>query len=132
MADVYFEVTAIIIALIVLGRLLEARSKGQTTQAIRRLLDLQARTARVVREVDGRATELDIPVEEVVPGDTVVVRPGERIPVDGILVAGASAVDESMLTGESLPVEKQAGDEVFGATINKTGSFRFEATRVGR
>ena len=132
MAPVYFEVAAVIIALIVLGRLLESRAKGRTSEAIRRLLDLQAKTARVVREVDGAPREMDIPVEEVVPGDTVIVRPGEKIPVDGVVAVGASAVDESMLTGESLPVEKQPGDEVFGATINKTGSFRFEATKVGR
>jgi Cu+-exporting ATPase len=125
---VYFEAAAVIIALIVLGRMLESRAKGQTGAAIRRLLDLQAKTARVVRE--GR--EMDIPVEEVVPGDTVIVRPGEKIPVDGRVTDGGSAVDESMLTGESLPVEKAPGDEVFGATINKTGSFRFEATKVGR
>ena len=125
---VYYEAAAVILALIVLGRLLESRAKGQTGAAIRRLLDLQARTARVVR--DGR--ELDIQVEEVVPGDTVIVRPGEKIPVDGKVTEGTSAVDESMLTGESLPVEKKTGDEVFGATINKTGSFRFQATKVGR
>ena len=125
---VYFEAAAVIIALIVLGRMLESRAKGQTTMAIRRLLDLQARTARVVRE----GQEIDIPVEEVVPGDVVIVRPGEKIPVDGRITDGSSAVDESMLTGESLPVDKTAGDEVFGATMNKTGSFRFEATKVGR
>ena len=125
---VYYEAAAVILALIVLGRMLESRAKGQTGAAIRRLLDLQARTARVVR--DGR--ELDIQVEEVVPGDTVIVRPGEKIPVDGKVTDGASAVDESMLTGESLPVEKNVGDEVFGATMNKTGSFRFLATKVGR
>ena len=131
-APVYFEVAAVIIALIVLGRLLESRAKGRTSEAIRRLLDIQAKTARVVRQVDGAAREMDIPVEEVVPGDIVIVRPGEKIPVDGIVTDGASAVDESMLTGESLPVEKEPGEEVFGATINKTGSFRFEATKVGR
>ena len=125
---VYFEAAAVIIALILLGRMLESRAKGQTTSAIRRLLDLQAKTARVVR--DGR--EMDIPVEEVVPGDTVIMRPGGKIPVDGTITEGGSAVDESMLTGESLPVVKTVGDEVFGATINKTGSFRFEATKVGR
>ena len=125
---VYYEAAAVILALIVLGRLLESRAKGHTGAAIRRLLDLQARTARVLRE--GR--ELDIAVEEVLPGDTVIVRPGEKIPVDGRVTQGASAVDESMLTGESMPVEKQEGDDVFGATINKTGSFRFLATKVGR
>jgi Cu+-exporting ATPase len=128
MLAVYFEAASVIIALILLGRMLESRAKGQTSDAIRRLMDLQAKTARVVR--DGRET--DIPVEEVVPGDIVIVRPGEKIPVDGVVAEGASAVDESMLTGESLPVEKSAGTEVFGATINKTGSFKFKATKVGK
>ena len=129
---VYFEAASVIIALILLGRMLEARAKGQTSEAIRRLIGLQARTARVVRTVDGAPREMDIPVEEVVPGDRILVRPGEKIPVDGRVTEGASAVDESMLTGESLPVEKVAGDEVFGATMNATGSFRFEATKVGK
>ena len=128
MVPVYFEAASVIIALILLGRMLESRAKGQTSDAIRRLIGLQAKTARVVR--DGR--EQDVPVEEVLPGDLVVVRPGEKVPVDGMVTDGASAVDESMLTGESLPVEKKAGDEVFGATLNKTGSFRFTATKVGR
>ena len=131
-APVYFEAAAVIIALILLGRVLESRAKGQTSEAIRRLIDLQAKTARVVRKVDGQPREMDIPVEEVVPGDTVIVRPGEKIPVDGVVADGTSTVDEAMLTGESLPVEKGPGDEVFGATLNKTGSFRFEATKVGR
>ena len=125
---VYFDTAAIIIALILLGRFLEARAKGQTSEAIRKLMDLQAKTARVIR--DGQET--DIPIEEVVPGDRVVVRPGEKVPVDGEAIDGASAVDESMLTGESIPVEKMAGSPVYGATINKTGSFQFKATRVGR
>lgn len=125
---VYFEATSVIIALILLGRMLEARAKGRTSDAIRRLIGLQARTARVIR--DGR--ELEIQVEEVVPGDIIVVRPGEKIPVDGVVIEGSSAVDESMLTGESLPVEKGPGDEVFGATINRTGSFKFRATKVGK
>jgi Cu+-exporting ATPase len=128
MVPVYFEAASVIIALILLGRMLEARAKGKTGDAIRRLMGLQAKTARVVRD----GNEQDIPVEEVLPGDLVVVRPGEKIPVDGKVEDGASAVDESMLTGESLPVEKKPGDEVFGATINKTGSFRFRATKVGR
>jgi len=128
MLAVYFEAASVIIALILLGRMLESRAKGQTSDAIRRLMDLQAKTARVVR--DGRET--DIPVEEVVPGDIVIVRPGEKIPVDGVVAEGASAVDESMLTGESIPVEKSTGTEVFGATINKTGSFKFKATKVGK
>ncbi len=125
---VYFEAASVIIALILLGRMLESRAKGRTSDAIRRLVGLQAKTARVFR--DGR--EMDIPVEEVVPGDIVTMRPGEKIPVDGEVVEGASAIDESMLTGESLPVEKRMGDEVFGATINKTGSFKFTATKVGK
>ncbi len=125
---VYFEAAGVIIALILLGRLLEARAKGRTGEAIRRLVGLQPRTARVVRD----GVETDIPVEEVVPGDIVLVRPGEKIPVDGIIVDGASAVDEAMLTGESLPVEKTTGDDVFAATMNKSGAFRFCATKVGK
>jgi P-type Cu+ transporter len=127
-APVYFEAAAVIIALILLGRMLEARAKGRTGDAIRRLMGLQARTARVIRD----GVEQDIPVGEVVEGDTIIVRPGEKVPVDGVVTEGASAVDEAMLTGESLPVEKRAGSEVFGATINKTGSFRFRATKIGR
>ncbi len=127
-ADVYFETAAVIVALILFGRWLEARAKGQTSAAIKRLMGLQAKTARVVR--DGE--EQDVPIEDVVPGDIVIVRPGEKIAVDGVVVDGRSAVDESMLTGESLPVEKGPEDEVFGATLNKTGSFRFQATKVGK
>ncbi|MFQ5343758.1 MAG: heavy metal translocating P-type ATPase, partial [Anaerolineae bacterium] len=126
--EVYFDTTAIIVALILLGQLLEARAKGQTNEAIRKLMGLQAKTARVVR--DGK--EVDIPVEEVLVGDVVIVRPGEKVPVDGVVVEGTSAVDESMITGESMPVGKAPGDEVIGATINKTGSFRFRATKVGK
>jgi Cu+-exporting ATPase len=128
MAPVYFEAAAVIIALILVGRLLEARAKARTGDAIRGLMGLQARTAHVLRA----GQELELPVEEVVPGDLVLVRPGEKIPVDGIIREGESAVDESMLTGESLPVEKHPGDEVFGATVNRTGAFRFEATKVGK
>lgn len=127
-APVYFEAASVIIALILLGRLLESRAKGRTSDAIRKLIGMQAKTARVIRN----GNESDIPIDEVAPGDIVAVRPGEKIPVDGVVVHGASAVDESMLTGESLPVEKNLGDEVFGATLNKTGSFRFRATKVGR
>jgi len=127
-AHVYFDTAAAIIVLILLGRLLEARARGQTSEAIKKLIGMQPKTARVVRE--GR--EVDIPVAEVAVGDIVVVRPGERIPVDGVIVDGYSSIDESMITGESIPVEKQTGDEVIGATINKTGSFRFRATKVGR
>ena len=126
--SVYFDTAAIIIALILLGRLLEARAKGQTSEAIRRLIGLRPATARVVRDVK----EVDLPVEEVVPGDLILVRPGERVPVDGEVVQGRASVDESMLTGESMPVEKARGSTVFGATINKTGAFRYQATRVGR
>ncbi|HYG11120.1 MAG TPA: heavy metal translocating P-type ATPase [Pyrinomonadaceae bacterium] len=128
-APVYFEAASVIIALILLGRLLEARARGKTSDAIKRLLGLQPRTARVVR-ADGR--EIDVPVEEVAVGDVLVVRPGERIPVDGVVTEGASAVNEAMLTGESMPVEKSAGAEVIGATINGTGSFKFRATKIGR
>ena len=128
MAPVYFEAAAVIITLILFGRLLEARAKARTGDAIRGLMGLQARTARIVR--NGR--EREVPVEEVAPRDLVLVRPGEKIPVDGIVREGESAVDESMLTGESLPVSKRPGDEVFGATLNRTGSFRFEATKVGQ
>lgn len=125
---VYYEVAAVIITLILLGKLLEARARSHTSDAIQRLLSLQARTARVIR--DGR--EEDIPIEEVRVGDLIIVRPGEKIPVDGVVREGASAVDESMISGESIPVDKQPGDSAIGATINKTGSFTFEATRVGR
>src|SRR5215212_288870 len=127
-ADVYFDTSALIITLILLGRLLEARAKGRTNEAIKKLAGLRAKTARVVRD-EG---EIDLPVEDVQIGDTVIVRPGEKIPVDGRIVSGESAVDESMITGESIPVTKRNGDEVIGATVNKTGSFRFRATRVGR
>jgi Cu+-exporting ATPase len=127
-AHVYFDTAAAIIVLILLGRTLEARAKGHTSEAIKKLMGLRPKTARVL--ADG--TERDVPVEEVEPGDIVVVRPGEKIPVDGVLTEGYSSVDESMVSGESLPVEKRSGDTVIGATMNKTGSFRFEATRVGR
>ncbi|HEX8127812.1 MAG TPA: heavy metal translocating P-type ATPase [Pyrinomonadaceae bacterium] len=128
-APVYFEAASVIIALILLGRLLEVRARGKTSDAIKRLMGLQPRTARIVRE-GGR--EVDVPVEEVAVGDLVVVRPGERIPVDGVVTEGASAVNEAMLTGESMPVEKTVNSEVFGATINGTGSFTFRATKIGR
>ncbi|HEX5913333.1 MAG TPA: heavy metal translocating P-type ATPase, partial [Rubrobacter sp.] len=127
-ADVYFDTSALIITLILLGRLLEARAKGRTNEAIKKLAGLQAKTARVVRGGE----ELDVPVESVEIGDVVVVRPGEKIPVDGLVLSGKSAIDESMITGESIPVMKREGDEVIGATMNTSGSFRFEATRVGQ
>jgi Cu+-exporting ATPase len=124
----YFETAAVIITLIVLGKYLEAGAKGRTSEAIKKLLSLQAKTARVVRQ----GQELDVPVDEVLVGDLVVVRPGEKIPVDGVVVEGRSSVDQSMLTGESMPVEKKPGDEVVGATLNKLGMIKFEALRVGR
>ena len=124
---VYFETAAAIITLILLGRMLEARARGRTSSAIRGLLSLQARTARVVRD----GVESDIPVEDVRAGDIVVVRPGEKIPVDGEVLDGQSAIDESALTGESIPAEKAAGDRVLGGTLNTSGSFRFTARKVG-
>lgn len=151
-AAVYFEAVAVLHTLIILGRWLEARARGRTSEAIKKLMGLQVKTARVLRRVGpepsatgdesrtgGKAAgvstdvvEMDIPIEEVERGDLILVRPGEKIPVDGIVREGASAVNESMLTGESLPVEKRSGDEVFGATLNKTGSFIFETTKVGK
>jgi len=125
---VYFETSAVIITLIVLGKLLEVRAKGQTSAAIKKLIGLQAKTARVVRNGEER----DIPIAEVVKNDIVIVRPGEKVPVDGVITEGHSAVDESMITGESLPVEKQAGDPIIGATINKQGLLKFKATKVGK
>jgi Cu+-exporting ATPase len=127
-ADVYYEAVAAIVALVLLGRLLEARAKGRTSEAIRRLAALRAKSAHVLR--DGHET--DIPVEAVVVGDLLVVKPGEKLPVDGVVTEGASAVNESMLTGEPMPVAKKPGDEVIGATLNTTGSITFRATRVGK
>ena len=127
-ANVYFDTSSAIITLILLGRFLEATAKGQTSEAIKKLIGLQPKTAIVVRE----GQEKQIPIEEVLVGDLVLVKPGERVPVDGIVREGYSSLDESMITGESIPVEKQIGDEVIGATINKTGSFRFDATKIGK
>ena len=126
-AHVYFETSALIITLIKLGKLLEVRAKGETSAAIKELMGLRPDTARVVEG----GVETDVPIERVVVDDEILVRPGERVPVDGVIVQGRSAVDESMLTGESMPVEKGPGDEVVGATINKEGALRFRATRVG-
>jgi Cu+-exporting ATPase len=128
MKDLYFEASAVIITLILLGKYLEAVAKGKTSEAIKKLMGLQAKTARVIKN----GIEEDIPIEEVEVGDVVVVRPGEKIPVDGKITEGNSSIDEAMLTGESLPVEKKPGDSVIGATINKFGAFKFEATKVGK
>ncbi len=127
-ADVYFDTAGAIIVLILLGRLLEARAKGRTSEAVKRLMGLAPKTARVIRD----GAEADVPLADVAAGDRVVVRPGEKVAVDGTVVSGRSSVDESMVTGESIPVEKQAGDTVIGATLNRTGTFTFRATRVGR
>ncbi len=128
MGHVYYETAAVIITLIKLGKFLEARAKGRTSEAIKKLMGLRAKTARVIR--DGIETE--VPADDVRVGDVVVVKPGEKIPVDGVVVDGRSAIDESMLTGESLPVEKKPGDPVIGATLNKLGMLKFEATKVGK
>ncbi len=127
-SEPFYDVVAVVIALVVLGQALELRAKGRTGEAIKKLIGLQAKTARVVRG----GQEMDIPVEEVLVGDVVQVRPGEKVPVDGLILEGNSAVDESMLTGESLPASKKPGDEVIGATLNKTGAFKFRATKVGK
>lgn len=128
MKDLYFEASAVIITLVLLGKYLEAVAKGKTSEAIKKLMGLSPKTARVQRN----GQEIDIPIDEVRIGDLVIVRPGERVPVDGKIIEGHSSLDESMLTGESLPVEKTAGDQVIGATINKYGAFTFEATKIGK
>jgi Cu+-exporting ATPase len=125
---VYFETSAVIITLIKLGKFLEARAKGRTSEAIKKLMSLRAKTARIIRD----SQEMEIPVDEVLVGDLVIVRPGEKIPVDGVVVEGHSSIDESMLTGESLPIEKGPGDNVIGATLNQAGLLKFEATKVGK
>jgi P-type Cu+ transporter len=127
-AELYFETSAILITLILLGKLFEMLAKGRTSEAIKTLMGLQAKTAPVIRD----GVEKSIPIEEVVTGDVVIVKPGEKVPVDGVVLEGSSSVDESMLTGESIPVGKQAGDQVIGATINKNGMLRIQATKVGR
>lgn len=126
--ELYFEASAVIITLIVLGKLFEVRAKGKTSQAIQKLLGLQAKTARVLKD----GVEKEVPIEEVVAGDIILVKPGEKIPVDGEIISGQSAIDESMITGESIPVDKVPGDSVIGATINKNGSLQIKATKVGR
>jgi len=125
---VFFDTSVMIMTFILAGKLLDAIAKGRTSEAIRKIMGLQAKTARVIRD----GVEVELPVEEVQVGDIVVVRPGEKIPVDGVVVEGYSGVDEKVITGESLPVEKRKGDEVIGATMNKTGTFKFEATKVGK
>ena len=127
-SEPFYDVVSVVIALVILGQALELRAKGQSGAAIKKLLGLQAKTARVIRD----DKEIDLPVEEVLVGDVIQVRPGEKVPVDGLIVDGNSSIDESMLTGESLPVSKKKGDEVIGATINKTGAFKFRATKVGK
>ena len=127
-AHVYYDTAAVIITLILLGRYLESKAKGRTSEAIKKLMGLQAKTATVVRN----GQEIVVPIDEVQRGDTVIVKPGEKIPVDGTISVGFATIDESMVTGESIPSEKKAGDEVIGATINQTGYFKFEATKVGK
>ncbi len=126
--QVYYEAAAVIVALVLLGRIIEARARGRASQAIRKLMDLQPLTARVLRE----GVEIETAVEDVAIGDTVVLRPGERVPVDGAVLSGESAVDESLLTGESMPVEKGRGAPVFAGTINRSGAFQYRATKIGR
>lgn len=125
--ELYFETAAYLITFVILGKWLEIRTKGKTGDAIKKLMGLQAKTARVIRD----SKTLDVPIDSIVLGDIVIVRPGEKVPIDGKITKGSSAIDESMLTGESLPVEKKVGDNVIGATINKTGSFEFEVTKIG-
>ena len=127
MPEVYYETAAVVITLILLGQWFENRARGKTSEAIRQLIGLQAKDARIIRN----GQEIDVPINEVQIDDIILVRPGEKIPVDGKIISGSSTIDEAMVTGESIPVKKQSGDEVIGATINKTGSFKFRATRVG-
>lgn len=126
--EVYFDVSTIIITLILLGKFLELRAKGQASEAIKKLMGLQPKTARIIK--DGK--EQDIPIDQVVVGDIIIVRPGEKIPVDGVIIEGESAVDEGMVTGESMPVDKKIGDGVIGGTVNRFGTFKFKATKVGK
>jgi len=135
--EVYFDVAAVVITLVILGKYLEAKAKGSASEAIKKLLKLQAKTAhRIKSQISNLKSQIDeyedIPIKEVKVGDIILVKPGEKVPVDGIIIEGNSAIDESMVTGESMPVDKKAGDEVIGATINKTGAFKFKATKVGK
>ena len=127
--EAYFDVAAVVTTLVILGKYLEAKAKGSASEAIKKLLKLQAKTAHVIHE-DGR--EMEMPIEDVKIGNIILVKPGEKVPVDGVIIEGDSAVDESMVTGESMPVDKKIGDEVIGSTINKTGAFKFKATKVGK
>jgi len=127
----YFETSAILITFVILGRYLEAKAKSKTSEAIKKLMQLSPKNATVLRTINGKKRELEISVDEVIVGDLVIVKPGEKIPVDGTLTVGSSSIDESMITGESIPVEKQIGDSVIGGTINKHGSFTFRASKVG-
>jgi len=127
--EVYFDVAAVVTTLVILGKYLEAKARGSASEAIKKLLKLQAKTAHVIHE-DGR--EMEMPIEDVKVDDVILVKPGEKIPVDGMIIEGSSAVDESMVTGESMPVDKKIGDGVIGATINKTGAFKFKAAKVGK
>jgi P-type Cu+ transporter len=130
--SIYFETAAIIITLILIGRLLETRTKERASDAVRRLLDLQPKMARILREQGGSDVELEIPIEQIQEGDTMVIRPGERIPTDGTVIYGSSSIDESAITGESIPIDKKNGDEVIGATINKSGLLKVKATKIGQ
>ncbi|MFH1393204.1 MAG: heavy metal translocating P-type ATPase [Patescibacteria group bacterium] len=127
--EVYFDVAAVVTTLVILGKYLEAKAKGSASEAIKKLLKLQAKTAHVIHE-DGK--EMEVPIEDVKVGNIILVKPGEKVPVDGIIIEGGSAIDESMVTGESMPVDKKIGDGVIGSTINKTGAFKFKATKVGK
>ena len=131
--SVYFETAAIIITLILIGRLLESRTKEKASSAVRKLLDLQPRMAKVIREgVDSVGREVEVPIEQIQQGELLVIRPGERMPTDGIVIQGSSSIDESAITGESIPVDKSPGSEVIGATINKSGMLQVKATKVGQ
>ncbi|MFZ5366110.1 MAG: heavy metal translocating P-type ATPase [Patescibacteria group bacterium] len=129
---IYYDTAVFLLTIITFGQFLEKRARGQAGEAIKKLMGLAPKTARVLRQAQDKLVEIDIPIDQVLVGDILIVRPGERIPVDGIVVEGASAVDESMVTGESMPVEKKKDDQVIGATINKSGSFKFKATKVGK